>query len=332
MSSKHIVVTGAAGFIGSHLVEHIHRKTDWRITVLDKLTYASNGWTRLRDAGMIDSSRVRTFTVDLAAGPLSEGLVKEIGDVDYIAHLAAESHVDRSVADAPEFVRNNIMSTVYMLEYARQLETLETFLYFSTDEVHKDSNGGKGYEENAFQHPGNPYSASKSASEKICLGYANTFNIPLMITNTVNVYGERQDIEKFVPKCVKYLLEGKIVPIHSNPDRTEAGTRYYIHARMVADAVLFILERGTHGSSYNITTDTEIDNLKMAQFIASVMDKELKYEMIDFHSERPQHDLAYSLRGDKLEEMGWNPGMDVWETLRRTIEWTLEPRNRKWLE
>ena len=153
-----------------------------------------------------------------------------------------------------------------------------------------------------------------------------------MITNTVNVYGERQDIEKFVPKCIKLLLGDEIIPIHSNPDRTEAGTRYYIHARMVADAIRFILERGVHGDSYNITTDTEIDNLKMAQFIASVMDKELKYEMVDFHSDRPQHDLAYSLKGDKLEKMGWQPSIDVWETLRRTVEWTLEPQNRKWLE
>jgi dTDP-glucose 4,6-dehydratase len=330
MSEKNIVITGGCGFIGSSLVEHIHRKTKWNIYILDKLTYASNGLNRLRDSGLLSSDRVNVFTVDLAAGPLPPGIVKELGQINYIAHLAAESHVDNSVSEPVYTIQNNVMSTVYMLEYARTLTNLELFLYFSTDEVFSNSNNGQAYKETDFHKPTNPYSASKSASEKICMGYKNTYRIPLMITNTMNCYGERQHVEKFVPKCIKYILEDRIIQIHADPKCTTPGNRNYIHVRNVSDAILFIMANGIIGEGYNIMGEKELDNLEMAKFIADVIGKELKYELVDFHSDRPYHDLSYKLDGTKLKNLGWEPPTNIEESLRKTIEWTL--LNKTWLE
>lgn len=330
MSVKHILITGGCGFIGSHIIEHIHRKTNWRITVIDKLTYASCGFERLRDAQLLQSERVKVLTYDLSH-PLSDGLIKEIGYVNYIVHMAAETHVDNSVKDPVLFVQNNVMNTVYMLEYARNhLPELEKFFYFSTDEVFGSAPTGVKYKEWDRHKPSNPYSASKSAAEQICVAYENTYRLPIVITNLMNVFGERQHVEKFIPKCVKYILEGSTIPIHCDSSKTKPGSRHYIHGRNVASAILFLVEKGEVGEKYNIAGEKEVDNLEMAQFIADVLEKDLKYEMVSFHEDRPQHDYAYSLCNEKLTALGWTPPLTFYESLRNTILWTV--RNPKWLE
>jgi dTDP-glucose 4,6-dehydratase len=161
--------------------------------------------------------------------------------------MAAESHVDNSISDPVPFTRNNVDNTLTMLEWARELKDLKHFVYFSTDEVFGPALGDKLFSEDERHRPTNPYSASKSAAEVICQGYENTYKIPLIITNLMNVFGERQHVEKFIPKCIKYVLNGWKIPIHSYPDRKKAGTRFYIHGRNVAAAVLFLLEHGRIG-------------------------------------------------------------------------------------
>ena len=174
---KTIIVTGGCGFIGHHFVEHLYLHTDWNIIILDKLSYASNGLERLRDTGCLHDKRIKVFTNDLV-NPLPEGLKQEIGNsVDYIVHMAAETHVDNSIKDPALFIKNNIDSTFNMLEYARSLPNLENFFYFSTDEVFGPALNDTLYEEWDRHKPTNPYSASKSAAEQICIAYENTYKI-----------------------------------------------------------------------------------------------------------------------------------------------------------
>jgi dTDP-glucose 4,6-dehydratase len=324
-----VLITGGCGFLGHHLVEHLYRNTDWELIVIDKLTYASSGFKRLENAKLLSNPRVKVFTWDLCS-KLTVGLLSELGKIDYILHLAADTHVDNSIADPVDFMHNNISSTVNLLEYARALPSLKTFLYFSTDEVYGVAHIGTSYKENDTHNPSNPYSASKSASEMICLSYANTYKIPLTITNTVNITGERQCVEKFIPKVIKAVRDDKLVEIHANPDCSMPGSRFYIHARNVSSAVLFILQHGTLGEKYNITEDVELDNLQIAQKIASYMGKELRYSLVNFHEDRPGHDLRYDLNGSKLKALGWTPTVPFEESLKKTILWTMD--NQEWLE
>lgn len=326
-----ILITGGCGFIGHHFVQHIYKNTDWQIIIIDKLNYASKGLHRIRDLGYLNDPRVQFYCFDLI-NPLSHGLKLEIGeDVDIIVHMAAESHVDNSIED-PEFVvKNNIMSTFYMLEYARELKHLKTFFYFSTDEVFGPAPGDTLYKEWDTHRPTNPYSASKSCGENLCLSYENTYKVPIMIVNVMNAMGERQYVEKFIPMTIRKVLRGEIVYIHTDPEK-KPGSRFYIHCRNIAAGVLFLLNNGVVGEKYNITGEREMDNLEMAQFIADTMGKELKYELIDFHSKRPGHDLRYGLDGNKMFKMGWKMPYPFEESLRKTILWGAKEENAFWLE
>lgn len=324
-----ILITGAAGFIGAHLVEHIVRNTDWNIYCIDKLTYSSKGWSRLNENGYLTHPQIKTFTWDLVV-PLSEGLIKELGDIDIIVHMAAETHVDISIRDPVGVISNNVMSTVHMLEYARKLPKLQKFQYFSTDEVYGPAAAGVNFKEWDPHRPTNPYSASKAAAEDICLAYANTYKTPVIITNLMNCYGERQYIEKFLPLVVKKVLNDETVEIHTHRDGINPGSRNYIHARNVSAAVLFILEKGEVGEKYNITGEREIDNLEMAQIIADTIGKPLKYQLVEFHSNRPGHDPRYSLDGSKLFTLGWEIPVSLENSIQKTVKWTL--KHPQWLE
>ena len=328
--SKTIVLTGGCGFIGHHFAEHVHKNTDWNIIIFDKLNYASMGLDRLRSNKLIDSPRVKIFTIDLC-NELSDGIKREIGNnVDFIVHMAAETHVDNSIKEPLNVISNNINSTVNLLEWARTLPNLQIFFYFSTDEVFGPALGDTLYKEWDRHRPTNPYSASKSAAENICISYENTYKIPIMIVNVMNAFGERQHVEKFIPLCIKKVLNDELVYIHSYPDKKESGTRFYIHARNIASAVLFLINNGKIGEKYNIAGEKEVSNLDLAKLIAKFVGKELKYEMIDFHSTRPGHDLRYGLNGNKLKELGWTPNFIFEDSLEKTVKWTLN--NLEWLE
>ena len=325
-----LLLTGGCGFIGHHFAEHLYKNTDWEIIILDKLSYASNGFERLRDTKILNDKRLKIFTNDLI-NPIPDGIKKEIGqDVDYIVHMAAETHVDNSIKDPKTFLDNNIGSTFNMLEYARSLPNLKQFFYFSTDEVFGPALGDTLFKEWDRHKPTNPYSASKSAAEQICIAYENTYKLPLIIVNVMNAFGERQHVEKFIPLCIKKLLNNEKIYIHSYPDKKKAGTRFYIHGRNIAAAVLFLIKNGKLGEKYNIAGEREVSNLEMAQMIARFMNKELNYEMVDFHKDRPGHDLRYGLDGNKLFNMGFKLPLNFEESLKKTVDWTI--RNQKWLD
>lgn len=326
---KKILITGGCGFIGHHFAEHVHIVTDWDIIIIDMLTYASKGLQRLKSSGLLHSPRVKLLTYNLCT-PLSVGIIQELGQVDIIVHMAAETHVDNSIRDPVYVVTNNVQSTLNILEYARTLKNLQCFFYFSTDEVFGPALGDKLYQEDDRHRPANPYAASKSAAEMICLSYENTYKLPLIIVNVMNAFGERQHVEKFIPLCIKKILNDEKVYIHAYPDCITSGSRFYIHARNIASAVLFLLQKGAIGEKYNISGEKEMTNLELAQFIATQLGKELKYELVDFHSDRPGHDLRYGLDGTKLMQLGWAPPKNFEESLAKTIRWTLD--HPEWLE
>ena len=302
---------------------------DWEVTVIDRLNYASAGYDRLRDIDVFDKDKVRVFATDLT-NDISEELERELGQFNYIVHMGAETHVDNSIDDPEKFVKNNVIGTLKLLQFARRQKNLEKFIYFSTDEVFGPAPEGTSYKEWDRYNSGNPYSASKAGAEELCLAFHNTYGVPVVITHTMNAYGERQHPEKFIPMVINKVLKGEKVTIHSNKDKTKAGSRFYIHCRNIADAIFFLLKRDdVVGDKFNIVGEKEVDNLELAQFIAKVVGKPLNYEMTDFHSSRPGHDLRYALDGTKMEKMGWKPPISFEDSLTKTIEWTLG--NDKWL-
>jgi dTDP-glucose 4,6-dehydratase len=262
--------------------------------------------------------------------PFSEGVITEIGDVNLIIHMAAETHVDTSITDPVGVVRNNVMSTVNLLEYARTLKNLRTFQCFSTDEVYGPCPRGYAFKENDVHTPTNPYSASKSAAEQICIAYRNTYKVPILITNLMNVFGQMQHVEKFIPMTIKKVLNDETIIIHTEADGITSGSRFYIHAENVASAVVYILKHGKVGERYNIPGSQEVSNLELAQKIALIMGRELKCELVATHSARPGHDTRYCLDGTKLAELGWVPPDDFDQKLKEVVEWTLE--HPEWME
>jgi dTDP-glucose 4,6-dehydratase len=331
MEKQRILITGGAGFIAHHLIDHLIRNTNWEIVILDKLTYAANGFDRLREIGAYGHPRVTAHPVDLCYR-IGEGLEREIGHVDYFVHMAAETHVDNSIANPRLFVEANVVGTFEMLELARRLTGLKKFLYFSTDEVFGPAPDCMEYKEWDGYNSNNPYAATKAAGEELTLAWANTYKLPAFITHTMNAFGERQHPEKFIPKVISHVMMGKTIPIHAYPDKKRSGSRFYIHCRNIADAVLFLLDRADFREKYNIVGEQEVNNLDLAKRIASIIGKPLKYELVDFHSARPGHDLRYALNGGKMRGMNWFIPMRFEESLTRTIRWMTRPEHYSWLD
>jgi dTDP-glucose 4,6-dehydratase len=333
------LITGGAGFIAHHLVGKILKQTDWEVVTLDRLDYSGN-LNRLNDLLMLtctpeERKRVRVVFHDLKA-ELNPMVCSEIGKVDYIFHLAAGSHVDRSIDFPMEFVMDNVVGTANILNFARTQDTLRQFLYFGTDEVFGPAPDGIKYGENDRYNSTNPYSASKAGGEELAVAYQNTYGLPVYITHTMNVFGERQHPEKYIPMCIRRVRDGDKITIHSDNTRTIPGSRHYIHAEDVADAVLFLTNLdhtettwgGAKCPKFNVVGGEEMNNLELAQLIADIQGKELNYELVDFHSSRPGHDLRYALDGSKMKELGWEPKL-VRERLTQVVNWTLE--NDRWI-
>jgi len=316
-----ILITGGCGFVGHHFVEHFLKNTDAHIVILDRLNY-SGSVDRLRDINAFDEDRVTLLTADFTL-PLEENLAEEVGELDYIFHLGAESHVDNSIVEPLKFVRANVEGTAHMLEFARKQKNLKCFYYFSTDEVFGSIE--EGWSEIGDPHyPSNPYAASKSGGEMLIHAYKRTYGLPCVITRSMNIFGERQHPEKFIPLVVRKAINGETVQIHAHPDKKKAGSRFYIHARNVADGYLHLIKNEIHDGEFHITGEKEVDNLELALMIAKFVSKPLKYEMVDFHSSRPGHDLRYALSPKSMQAVGWEVPATFEESMKRTIEWTLE--------
>lgn len=333
---KHVLLTGGLGFVGTHTVELFLRNTDWNITVLDSLRF-SGRVERLIDIEGYDPLRSRVFWHDLRS-PIHGPLLEQIGDVDYIINMASDSHVDRSIVEPVPFVHNNVMLMLNMLEYAREVKP-EKFIQIGTDEQFGPAPEGHSHTEDDPLRPSNPYAASKASQAMIGYSWWRTFGVPLILTQTMNMIGERQHPEKFVPMTIGKVIRGETVQIHARPEADGSwtpGSRVWLHARNHADALLFLLKNVMplpYGvgelNVFNIAGEREVDNYEMAASIAELLNLPLKYEWIDFHSQRPGHDLRYSLDGSKLRTRGWSPPLPLSESLERTVRWS--EKNHHWL-
>lgn len=353
--TKRVMLTGAGGFVGSHVLRHLLENTDWnivcpvtfrhrgngdRIASSLKNPYAKLGQSRTR-ASDEWHRRVDVVMWDLTT-PISPTLFSRIGNIDYVLNVASESHVDRSISDPVEFTRNNVDLILNVLEYCRRVRPTK-ILHMSTDEVYGPASATYKHVETDTLRPSNPYSASKAAQEAICYAYWRTYDLPIVVTNTMNIIGEMQDPEKFIMKTLRALIQGYPVVAHVSPTGVP-GSRFYLHARNLADAWLFLLNLKTHEdfddpnfpfirygdgrdmSRFNIVGEREVNNVEMVHMLARIINlKRDEYEVKeeDFHSSRPGHDLRYALDGSKLRTLGWNPPVGFDESLRRTVEWTL---------
>lgn len=250
--------------------------------------------------------------------------VPDIGQFDWIAHLAAESHVDRSIQDPVGFVMANVVGTAHMLNFAREQRNLQRFFQMSTDEILGSAEGLPPFGENGRAWPTNPYAASKEGAEALCTAYQNTYDIPIVLSHCTNAFGTRQDKEKLIPLVRNKILAGEKVLIHAR--NGVSSTRFYVHTSDICSAIVVMLEGGElmHGpdtGKYNISGDQERTNLSVAQDIAAILGKPLDYEMVDFVEGRPRHDMRYSVDDSKLRALGWKPEVDWSDGLRHTLEW-----------
>jgi dTDP-glucose 4,6-dehydratase len=338
---KRVFLTGAGGFVGSHVLRHLLVNTDYEI--ICPVTFTHRGKSD-RIASALESNeawqrRVMVVMCDLTA-PIDEPTISRIGHIDEIWNVASDSHVDRSIEEPGPFIQNNVALMVNVLDYARKVQP-KLILQMSTDEVYGPAPQDYRHKEWDAIKPSNPYSGSKAAQEAICYSYWRTYNLPIVITNTMNIIGEMQDPEKFVPMTIKKLLAGEPMTVHVSPEGI-SGSRFYLHARNLADAWLAISRDAMligevaqypeydDPDRYHIVGEREVSNVEMVELIADILGVEPRMDKVNFHESRPGHDLRYALDGRKIRrEIAWTAPISFEESLRRTVEWTI--KHPEWL-
>jgi dTDP-glucose 4,6-dehydratase len=312
-----LLVTGGAGFIGSNFIRHImNSHPDGEIINLDVLTYAGN----INNLKGIEKNNHYTFIKgDICNRDLVDAILEK-HKIDAIVHFAAESHVDRSIANASAFVKTNVLGTHTLLECARS-HTIPKFIHISTDEVYGSTMKGS-FRETDILSPSSPYSASKAGSDLLALSYFTTYNLPVIVTRCTNNFGPYQYPEKLIPLFVTNLLDGKKVPVYG----TGKNVRDWIHVNDHCRAVEFLLEHGNPGEIYNIGGGQEKTNLEITHKILDILSQ--GESMIEYVTDRPGHDFRYSLDCSKLLKMGWKPQYSFEEGLKDTVEWYI--RNEWW--
>ncbi len=334
MENKRVLLTGVGGSIAAHFLAHIFHNTDWHIVGID--SFRHKGWTD-RVSLMLEAhpdwkQRLTVITHDMVA-PISPVMREKIGHIDYVINMASLSDVEASIKDPVPFIQNNVALAINMLEYAKEAKP-EVFIQISTDEVYGASASKFGDLRKEWDPiiPSNPYAASKACQEAIAISYWRTYGVPVVITNTMNNFGEMQQSSKFPAMIQKWVAEDKKVTIHGREG--QIGSRSYIHSRNFADAILFILKNcpphmhvpnsADRPDRYNIAGDKQLDNLELAQTIAKLMGKELNYELVDSHTARPGHDPHYGLDMTKLYALGWKSPLTFEESMKNVIDWQTE--------
>lgn len=340
---KSVIITGGAGFIGSHVVRRfVTLYPDYRIINVDALTYAGN-LDNLRD---IESAPNYIFDqADICDFKRMKALIEEY-DVTGIIHLAAESHVDRSIADPLMFARTNVMGTLTLLQAAREVWEKRPegysgtlFYHISTDEVYgslplEDGDGKKGFftEETPYS-PHSPYSASKASSDHFVRAYHDTYGMPTLVTNCSNNYGPYQFPEKLIPLFIDNIRSRKPLPVYGKGENVRDWLYVEDHAR----AIDLIFHKGKPGETYNIGGFNEWRNIDLVRLLVRTVDRELgnpvgfSDELITYVTDRPGHDLRYAIDSSKLKnELGWEPSLKFEEGLERTVKWYIN--NGAWLD
>jgi dTDP-glucose 4,6-dehydratase len=336
---KRVMVTGIGGAIGAHTLAHIMHNTDWEVIGIDSFNHKGY-FDRLVEITTDHQDwlpRLHIHRHDLTA-PFTKRQMDKFGKIDYIINLASLSDVQASIDDPVTFIRNNTELMLTMLEYARVCP-VEAFIQFSTDEVYGPASIDQAHPEWDTILPSNPYSASKVAQEAIAIAYWRSYGIPVIITNTMNNFGEMQSPSKFPAMIQKHIAANEKIQVHTASDG-QVGTRFYIHSRNVADAVLFILEKTKpvvhqpghvdRPERYNIVGDLQVNNRVLVGLISKMMGKKALMEEVNFHDSNPGHDLHYGLTGDKLKNLGWKSPVRFAESLSNTIDWQKD--HPEWLK
>jgi dTDP-glucose 4,6-dehydratase len=305
-----ILVTGGCGFIGSNFIRYLlGKQQSATIFNLDKLTYAGNP-ANLRDIS--SDGRYRFIHGDICDPVLVKDLLQR-EKIRTIIHFAAESHVDRSISDASDFIRTNVLGTFTLLDAALSAH-VDRFIHISTDEVYGSTRKGS-FRETDPLNPSSPYSSSKASSDLIARSYCITHGLPVLITRCTNNYGPYQYPEKLIPLFVTNLLEGKKIPVYG----TGENVRDWIHVLDHCRAIDCVLDQGTPGEIYNIGSDNERSNIDITQMILNALGKD--ESCIEYVKDRLGHDFRYSLDSSKLKSLGWRPEYSFEEGLQDTIEW-----------
>ncbi len=313
-----LVITGGAGFIGSNFVHHVLREhPDYRVVVLDKLTYAGN----LRNLEEpLKNPRLEFVRMDICDPAVAD----VVGGCDAVVHLAAESHVDRSIENAADFVRTNVEGTWRLLEASRQAR-IRRFLHVSTDEVYGSLGPTGRFTEQTPISPNSPYAATKASSDLLVLAYVHTHRLPAVVTRCSNNYGPYQFPEKFIPLMIAQAIAHQNLPVYGDGQ----NVRDWIHVADHCRALDAVLQKGHDGEVYNIGGDCEVRNLDLAKRILQLLD--CPENLIQFVKDRPGHDRRYAMDSSKLQrELGWRCALDFESGLRDTIRWYQE--NTTWLE
>ena len=331
-----VLVTGGAGFIGSALVHHLIGETPAHVLCLDKLTYAGR---RQSLDGLFDSGRLELRVTDICDAATVAQAFTDF-DPDAVMHLAAESHVDRSIDGPAAFIQTNVVGTFRMLEAAAahrarlpaaRREAFR-FLHISTDEVYGALGAEGQFTEDTPYDPRSPYSASKAASDHLASAWGHTYGLPVLIANASNNYGPRQTPEKLIPLTILNALEGAPLPVYGDG----LQVRDWLHVEDHVRALMAILDRGAPGRTYNVGAENERPNIEVVQAICDLLDAAVpanapRRELIRFVHDRPGHDRRYAIDASRLKgELGWAPAQDFEAGLARTVAWYLD--NRAWWE
>jgi dTDP-glucose 4,6-dehydratase len=330
---KKLLITGGAGFIGSHVVRRlVTRYPDYYILNLDKLTYAGN-LENLRD---IEKQPNYTFLkADVLDVPLIRSLFQR-ENFDAVVHLAAESHVDRSLEDPSEFALTNVVGTLNLLHAAKESwkgDSSKRFYHISTDEVY-GSLGAHGYfTESSPVDPRSPYSASKAGSDHFVSAFCHSFGLPTLISRCSNNYGPNHFPEKLIPLMIHNILRGKPLPVYGKGE----NIRDWLYVEDHAAAIDVVLHKGKPGEVYNIGGNNEWKNIDLVRLLCRIMDRKMNQpegtaeKLISFVKDRPGHDQRYAIDSSRLQrELGWSPSVDFPTGLEHTVDWYFQ--NKEWLD
>ena len=332
---KSILITGGAGFIGSHVVRlFVTKYPNYTVVNMDKLTYAGN----LENIKDIESAENYTFEKgDITDLPFIQSLFDKY-QFDNVIHLAAESHVDRSITEPLEFIKTNVLGTATLLQVAKEAwkENFENkrFYHVSTDEVYGSLDfGTEMFLETTAYDPRSPYSASKASSDHFIRAYSHTYKMPIVISNCSNNYGSHQFPEKLIPLFINNILQKKALPVYGKG----LNVRDWLWVEDHAKAIDVIFHSGKNGETYNIGGHNEWSNIDLIRLLCKLMDEKLSRPeksseaLITYVTDRAGHDLRYAIDASKLEkELNWKPSLQFEEGLSKTIDWYLE--NTDWLD
>ena len=304
-----VLVTGGAGFIGSNFVRYaIGAHSDWHVTTLDKLTYAG----RLENLKELDGHPRHTFVKgDIADATVAGPLVRQS---DYVVHFAAETHVDRSIQEAGEFLKTDVIGTFVLLEAARQAPNLKRFVQISTDEVYGSVPEGSSAETDELR-PRNPYSASKAGADRLAYSFWATYGVPVIVTRASNNYGQNQFPEKVIPLFITNLIDGLSVPLYGDGQ----NVRDWLHVEDHCRGVDLLLTKSEPGQVYNIGGGNEVKNVDLTHRLLELVGRPTS--LIQRVADRPGHDRRYSVDTTKLRALGWAPIHDFAEGLAQTVAW-----------